>query len=202
MPKQRQRACLEQGLKLDINRLARQGALDPNGAAGPSRIEWTNTSTGEEVASGTITADMEGLDEGWLRIRIGELNQRIDLRAMPRHFGGRQCYFRCPATQSRCTVLWMPPGARHFCGRQAWRKQVAYASQFESPADRALRGQAKIKSRLLGNRDPDDWDMPPKPRWMRWGTYDRHVQRFNEYEDVVEENAFGQLARLLTKVSQ
>ena len=52
------------------------------------------------------------------------------------------------------------------------------------------------------NRDPDDWDMPPKARWMRWGTYDRHVQRFNEYEDVVEENAFGQLARLLTKVSQ
>ena len=55
-----------------------------------------------------------------------------------------------------------------------------YAPQFESPADRALRGQAKIKSRLIGNRDPDDWDMPPKPRWMRWGTYDRHVQRFNE----------------------
>ena len=114
----------------------------------------------------------------------------------------RQWYFRCPATQSRCSVLWMPPGARHFCSRQAWRKQVAYASQFESPADRARRGQAKIKSRLIGNRDPDDWDMPPKPRWMRWGTYDRHVQRFNEYEDVVEENAFGQLARLLTKVSQ
>ena len=110
----RQRACLEQGLKLDINRLARQGVLDANRAAGPSRIEWTNTYTGEEVASGTITADMEGPDEGWLRESKSEsLTQRIDLRAMPRHFGGRQWYFRCPATQSRCSVLWMPPGARH-----------------------------------------------------------------------------------------
>ena len=184
MPKPRQRACLEQGLKLDINRLARQGVLDANRAAGPARVEWTNTYTGEEVASGTITADMEGP------------------HAMPRHFEGRQWYFRCPTTQRRCSVLWMPPGARHFCSRQAWRKQVAYASQFASPVDRAYRGQAKIKSRLIGSKNPDAWDLPPKPKWMRWGTYDRHVQRFNEYEDVVEENAFGQLARLLTKVSQ
>ena len=74
MPRARQRACLEHGLKLDINRLARQGVLDPNGVAGPAPIEWTNTYTGEEVASGTITADMEeGPDEGWLRIRIGKL---------------------------------------------------------------------------------------------------------------------------------
>ena len=53
-----------------------------------------------------------------------------------------------------CSVLWMPPGATRFCSRQAWRKQVAYASRFESPADRAYRGQAKIKSRLIGNCDP------------------------------------------------
>ena len=199
MPRARQRACLEQGLKLDINRLARQGVLDANRAAGPARVEWTNTYTGEEVASGTITADMEGPDEGWLRIRIGELTQHIDLHAMPRHFGGRQWYFRCPTTQRRCSVLWMPPGARHFCSRQAWRKQVAYASQFASPVDRAYRGQAKIKSRLIGSKNPDARDLPPKPKWMRWGTYNRHVQRFNEYEDVVEENTFGQLARLLNR---
>jgi hypothetical protein len=196
MPRVRQRACLEQGLKLDINKLARQGVLDPNRAAGPARIYWTNTYTGEEVASGTITADMEGPDEGWLRIRIGELNQRIDLRAMPRHFGGRQWYFRCPTTHRRCSVLWMPPGARHFCSRQAWRKQVAYASQFASPVDRAYRGQAKIKSRLIGNRDPDDWDLPPKPSWMRWRTYKQYVQRFESYEDVIEEDMFRQLIRL------
>ena len=62
-------------------------------------------------------------------------------------------------------------------------------------------------SRAGENQIPADWeteipmtrDLPPKPKWMRWGTYNRHVQRFNEYEDVVEENTFGQLARLLNK---
>jgi hypothetical protein len=81
----------------------------------------------------------------------------------PHRFEGRQCYFRCPATHRRCAVLWMPPGATRFCSHQAWRKQVAYASQFESHADRASRGQAKIKSRLISDRDPDDWALPPKP---------------------------------------
>ena len=93
----------------------------------------------------------------------------------------------------------MPPGATRFCSRQAWRKQVAYASQFESPSDRAYRGQAKIKSRLIGNCDPDDWELPPKPRWMRWGTYNRHVQQFESYEDIIEQHTFGVLARLLNR---
>jgi hypothetical protein len=93
----------------------------------------------------------------------------------------------------------MPPGATRFCSRQAWRKQVAYASQFESPKDRAYRGQAKIKSRLIGNCDPDDWALPPKPKWMRWDTYKRDVQRFECYEDVIEQHAFGTLARLLNR---
>ena len=106
-------------------------------------IEWTNTYTGEAVAGGIITADMEGPDEGWLRVRVGELNQRITLRALPHHFGGRQWYFRCPATQRRCSVLWMPAGARHFCSRQAWRKQVAYALNLRAPRTGLVAGRRK-----------------------------------------------------------
>ena len=75
--------------------------------------------------------------------------------------------------------------AERFCSRQAWRKQVAYASQFESPKDRAYRGQAKIKSRRIGNCDPDDRELPPKPKWQRWSTYNRHVQQFERYEDII-----------------
>jgi hypothetical protein len=32
--------------------------------------------------------------------------------------------------------------------------------------DRAHRGRAKIKARLIGSLDPDDWDLPPKPKWI------------------------------------
>ena len=46
------RATLEQGLKLDINRLARNGFIRPGHASGPIGIRWTSSYWGE-IASGT-----------------------------------------------------------------------------------------------------------------------------------------------------
>jgi hypothetical protein len=105
MPRPRQRACLEDGLRLNLNRLARQGFIRPGAATGP----------------------------------------------------------------------------HSFACRQRWARQVAYASQFMGRDDRAHHGRAKIKSRLcsIGHFDPDEWDLPPKPKWMRWRTYDRAVEKFD-----------------------
>jgi hypothetical protein len=58
-----------------------------------------------EVASGVITADMSGPHEGWFRIQIGQLDQRIVLVSRPRHFGGRQWYFVCPYMNRRDGVV-------------------------------------------------------------------------------------------------
>jgi hypothetical protein len=40
-----------------------------------------------------------------------------------------------------------------------------------------IHGQAKIKSHLcsMGGFEPDEWDFPPKPKWMRWKTAKRFV---------------------------
>ena len=199
MPRPRQRACLEQGLKLEINKLARLGFVRSGAKSGPNRIQWSQTYTGDAIASGLITADMEGRDEGWVRIQIGNLDQWIALAVQHRHFGGCQWYFKCPHTHRYCSVLWRPPGATRFCSRQTWRRQVAYASQFAAPVDRAHRGQAKIKSRLIGKHDPDEWVLPPKPKWMRWNTYNRYVQRFDAYEDILDRHTIGVAARLTSR---
>ena len=199
MPRPRQRVCLESGLKLDLNRLRRQGGVRPGAKVGPYVIRWTNTYTGEEIASGLITANMEGQFQGWFRIQLGNLDQWIDLIPQPRHFGGRQWYFECPATYRRCSVLWMPPGATRFCSRQTWRRQVAYASQFADRDNRAHKGQAKIKARLIGDLDPDEWDLPPKPKWMRWRTYDRYVERYGVYEATLDYGIVELVAKLLSK---
>ena len=195
MPKSRQRVCLESGLKLDLNKLRRQGLVSP-GAKRGAVIRWTYTYTAEEIAKGAITSNMEGTYEGWLRIQLEDLDQTIILVAKPRHFGGYQWYFVCPAMNRYVSVLWMPPGAERFCSRQAWGKQVAYASQFAGPDNRAHIGQAKIKSRLNADPDPDNWNLPPKPKWMRWRTYNRYVGKFDAYEDILSQNIAELMALL------
>jgi len=198
MPRPRQRACLQDGLSLNLNRLTQRGFIRPGAATGPLGIKWMNSYFEEEVASGVITADMRGPHEGWFRIQIGQLDQRITLVSYPRRFGGRQWYFICPYMNRRASVLWKPPGARDFACRQRWRRQVAYASQFHGRDGRAHQGQAKIKSRLcsIGGFDPDEWDLPPKPKWMRWRTYNRTVEKFDRYEAILDAGIFALVAKL------
>jgi hypothetical protein len=188
---------LESGLKLDINRLARRKFIQPGMVTGPVGIEWKN-SYFNEITSGIITADLSGTVTGWFRIQIGQLDQWISLVAIPRHFGGRQWYFVCPYMNRRVSVLWMPPGARSFGSRQRWGRQVAYVSQFLDRDNRAHRGKAKINARLcaIGNLNSDEWDFPPKPKWMRWQTYNRAVEKFDRYESILDEGVAELMARL------
>jgi hypothetical protein len=185
-------------LKLDLNRLMRRGSVRHGARTGPYLIQWTNNYTGEVVGSGEITANLCGREEGWFRFEADGLDQRIILVSRPRHFGGVQWYFMCPVMNRRASVLWMPPGARRFCSRQAWgRRVVAYRSQFLGADDRAHAGQAKIKSRLIGDCDPDEWDLPPKPKWMRWRTYNLYVQRYDRYEDILDQGIIPLIAKFL-----
>lgn len=167
--------------------------------SGPVGIRWTDSYTGNESATGIITADMRGPFEGWSSIAIGNRYQRITLVARPRHFGGRQWFFVCPYLNRRAMVLWMPPGARDFSCRQRWQGRVAYASQFASPDDRAHGGKDKIKRRLceIGGFDPEEWELPPKPKWMRWRTYNRAVEKFDGYEDILDEHTIRLVARFM-----
>jgi hypothetical protein len=184
MPKSGWRVRLENGLKLDLNELARRGFVTPGAATGPIGICWTSDYCGD-LASGLIWADMRE-SPGFFRIKIGDFDQQIRLKTNPRHLDGRQWYFICPTTGRAVSVLWKPPGANMFRGRRAWGRQVAYVSQFSSPYHRWRRAQSKIKARLIGDLDPGEWDLPPKPKWMRWRTYERLKDRFDWLEERME----------------
>jgi hypothetical protein len=185
MPRPRERVCLRDGLKLDLNRLARKGFIKHGTNIGGRGITWTHSYWGE-IATGTIRADMSGTDGGWFRIQLGSFDQWITLVSRPRHFGGRQWYFMCPIMNRPASVLWKPSGATRFCSRQSWGRQVAYQSQFNDPTNRAHAGKALIKSRLIAELDPDEWDFPPKPKWTRWATYNRYADEHDRYEDVLD----------------
>jgi hypothetical protein len=194
MPRSRERVCLQDGLKLDLNRLVRRGFIRPGARSGPTGIRWYSSYWDRELASGIITADMSGL-QGWLRLE-GDFIERFTLVARPRHFGGRQWYFMCPTMNRPVSVLWRPPGARHFRSRQAWGRQVAYQSQFNDWTNRAHLGQARIKARLIADLDPDDWDLPPKPKWMRWRTYNRYAERYDNYDAILDYGCAALVAKL------
>ncbi len=192
MGRNRTRVCLQDGLSLNLNRLMRRRFLAPGFVSGPFRIVWTYTYTGEEFAQGLISADLSQATFGWLRIQIGKLDQKIQLVRLSRHFGGGQWYFICPFKNRRCSVVWYPNGARAFGSRQTWGRQVAYSTQFQPRHDRALAKAQAIRVRLGGPKwaGIDELD-PPKPKGMRWRTYEQLITRSRQLEAIADARLFS-----------
>jgi hypothetical protein len=192
MSRTRSRFCLQEGLSLNLNRLAKHSFIKYGSATTEKQIRWSRS--GSFVAAGCVSADMSMDCTGWLQIWIGAFNQRITLVAKPRHFGGRQWYFVCPATGRLASIVWKPTGAASFCSRHAWAGKVAYLSQFGSWIDRAHLGKARIAEKIGKNWDPDQHTFPPRPKGMRTGTYERLANKFGAYQAALD-NGLEEVAR-------
>jgi hypothetical protein len=174
MARSRQRVRLEDGLRLDINNLI-----------GPRK---------KQPGSKTRTSV-----RGRMHVQSGSLDQTIELVSLARHYGGRQWYFLCPRTGRRVSVLWKPPGAGYFASRQAWGRQVAYRSQFQSPYHRASSAAQDIQRRLC--KEPyiplvGD-ELPPKSKGMHRGTYDKIAERHEAYKTIMDQDLIVALARMM-----
>jgi hypothetical protein len=198
MARRRQRVRLQDGLKLDLNSLVRQRAVHPGSKRG-STIHWAYRDSNNAIASGRITADTTDGCRGWIRLELGDLDQWIELIALPRHYGGRQWYFLCPRTDRRASVLWKPPGARTFACRQAWGRQVAYGSQFQSTYHRASSAAQDIQRRLRKeSHTPLVGDeLPPRPKGMHRRTYEKTVRRYEAYKTITDQDLIAALARMM-----
>jgi hypothetical protein len=192
MPRDRQRLTLESGPKLDLAKLIPSGAGKPG-----SHIQCVLTYGSGE----TITANLKLSDYGGLLELSNHGNQQsFALVSHPRHFGGLQWYAICPRTGRRVRVLYRPLGATFFASRYAWGRRAAYASQFLDPIGRAWRTKAKVKAALLGDEDPDEWDLPPKPKGMRWATYERWVAKYDAAEELLNFQLIMAAARLMKRL--
>jgi hypothetical protein len=182
MARQRKRNRLEDGLKLDLNKLRAQAIS--RGEPIERLICWDPRYSGDARTIGVLICRLASATRGSMRLLLRSLDQSIDLVALPRHFGGVQWYFVCPMTGRRASVLWMPLGESCFASRQAWGSQFAYASQFESPIYRAHLRAHEIHCRLSGEDHSPIYHVlpPPKLRYMHRNTYVKLLKRLIDAE--------------------
>ena len=93
MARPRKRVRLEDGLKLDVNKLVRDGFWPRGNEPLTFSTQWTSNHRGV-ITNAQSTIQKEGEDRASLRIVVvGKPEQRLELIAQPRHFGGKQWYF-------------------------------------------------------------------------------------------------------------
>jgi hypothetical protein len=137
---------------------------------------------------------------GLLELSFQGQQQAFSLVSELRHFGGLQWYAVCSRIGRRVRVLYRPLGATYFASRHAWGRRAAYASQFLDPIGWAWRTKAKVKAALIGDEAPDEWDLPPKPKRMRWTTYEKWEAKYDAAEEMLDAQLVMAAVRLMKRL--
>lgn len=154
-----QHVTCEAGLKIDLADPAIRQVLTPHGNTGGS---WAWSSHGREIA-----AIVYGWSSAEARLTLryncngAPVTQTITLTRNTPNFGGERMWFRCPFTGKRVRALYLPPGAREWGSRHAYK--LTYQSQRESGQGRAMmrllmrdrwRGDPALADAALHDPDP------------------------------------------------
>jgi hypothetical protein len=181
----------------------------------PDDAEWTGRFTWSTGLSVEYECRLEPPNCRILRLRyktddeyddeVVDIDETIYLRRFPQPYGGYRWYFICPSSNRRCSVLLKPPGGKRFRSRRGFRCRLQYQSQRLSPMSRYHRGAAKAAKKVLRKGSPEwreeyaDWVFPPKPKWMRWKTYNRQDEKAQAYEQAADAQLAWRLRRILRR---
>jgi len=165
-----QHVTCEAGLKIDLADPAIRTAFNPNKSGIGS---WAWSSHGRETASiGYAWASSDARLTLRYHCNGAPIVQRITLTRSTPNYGGERWWFRCPFTGKRVRALYLPPGAREWGSRHAYK--LTYQSQRESGQGRAMigllmrggwRGDPATAQALM--RDPDPFGFREEASWRR-----------------------------------
>jgi DNA-directed RNA polymerase subunit M/transcription elongation factor TFIIS len=130
------RPVVENGLKLDLYRLQRQGLLKVHRRGVTSgSLEWKNTSSREPVASIGYVVDYESQTMALTYTKTIDrekhlVNDTIWLIKQKTNFNGSRFLFKCPKCYTRVAKLYLPNGALYFGCRRCYN--LTYQSSNES----------------------------------------------------------------------
>lgn len=158
--------------RLDVRRWAREGMLRPGYYGG-----WQWLRNGERLASIQMRSEIDRVVLIY-RHRSGggewkDEEYPVYIARTACHLGGSRPWFICPAVGCRRRVAILYGGTIFACRRC---HRLVYDSTRENAGDRATRRADRLRDRL-------GWDPGilngdgPKPKWMRWRTFHRLVEK-------------------------
>lgn len=164
-------------------------------------IVWTYTATGEECGKIGYEADLTDLGHAFVRFQYSvngtPMDYRVWLHRAPCRFGGFRWWWICPRTGHPATKLYLPPGAKTFASRRAYR--MAYRSERGGPMDRSHTRQARIFKKLVGEYRYFEQPPPKRPKGMHHRTYERLLAELRAAEQRHDTIFTIGVARLLKK---
>jgi len=180
---------------IDVRRWKRGSFLTPGRA-----FSWQWSRHGEVVASINVRAEVGRVILTYRHRSSGDEwkdeSYPVHLTTTPCHMGGERHWFLCPARGcgQRVAVIY---GGGIFACRKCY--QLAYPSQREDTADRAIRRANRIRDRMGwpgGVLEGSGWR---KPKGMHRRTYERLCDEHNTFEDVVNRAIITRFGPMLKK---
>ena len=164
-------------------------------------IVWAYTATGKECGKIGYEADLTDLGHAFVRFQYSvngtPMAYQVWLHRTPCRFGGFRWWWICPRTGHPAAKLYLPPGAKTFASRPAYR--MAYRSERGGPIDRSHRRQGRIFEKLGGEYRVFKQPPPKRPKGMHRRTYERLLAQLGAAEENHEMIFNAGALRLLRK---
>ena len=192
MSRSTSRATVNVSLTLTAHGLFRAAGVRP-GQDGEGTHSWKWVPRGEPAGSLRFIIVAAGAADAYVRLLYAagaeRVDDRVELQRTPCRFGGWRWWFTCPVLGCRVGKLHLPPGARRFASRRAWR--LAYRSNRETRLESAHAELRRVYARL-GAEYP--YGPPSRPKGMHAATYAGLLDAIEQGEDRLLDVPWGRRA--------
>jgi hypothetical protein len=132
------------------------------------------------------------------------VEQCVPIRWTPCRFGGQRPWFICAvhANGTYCgrNVAKLYGGGRLFACRHCYR--LGYAVQRIDSPGQAHHNLERLHRKLDARYEQPDMPTPPKPKWMRWNTYNRIAHQIEVGQERLDDVFLAGAQRLLARVEK
>jgi hypothetical protein len=165
------RRTVEESQKLSVR------DLELSILADPQWCWYTRAGVGLRLGTATEQQRPDGVKRAQRSITLDtsefDSAQTVELVGHPMRFGGVRWWFQCPNCSRRRNALYLIRSA----GTSRWGCRQCYGLTYLTQRLEPM-ARLEVRMRRAASRLHPEWENwfhcpPPKPKWMRWPTYER-----------------------------